>query len=81
MSGKTPLDFFNLFFNETVKNIIHNETNRYAEQVLTESESYLDDHPHARGHDWIRNPLKKEEINPFIAVIICMGIVGLPTLR
>ena len=38
-------------------------------------------HRHARGNEWRRNPMDRSEVNPFLAIIITMGVVGYPTLR
>ena len=81
MLGKTPLDFFNLFIDDDVKHIIFTESNRFAKQQITKDEHHLLEHPHARGHDWKKNPLTFDEINPFLAVIITMGVIGLPNIR
>ena len=81
MTNKTPLAFFNLYFTSAVKDLIHMETVRYAEQELASMETYLDDHPNARGHDWRRNPMKREEVDPLLAIIITMGVVGYPSVR
>ena len=81
MSGKLPVDFFNLFFTSEVKNLIYTETVRYAEQILTSSETHLNEHPKACKHEWIRTPMRREEVDPLLAIIITMGIMGFPTLR
>ena len=76
MSGKLPVDFF-IFFTSEVKKLTYTETVRYAEQNLTSSEA----HPKARGHEWIRNPVQREEGDSLLAIIITMGIMGFPTVR
>ena len=81
MDEKSPVDFFNLFFTDKVKQIIYEETIRYANQETDKENAYLMEHPHARGNNWQRNPLTFQEINPFLAIIITMGIIGLPTIR
>ena len=57
MSGKTPLDFFHLFIDEKVKEIIYNKTSQNAEQHISENQEYLSSHPHARAHDWVKAPM------------------------
>ena len=42
---------------------------------------HLSDHPTARAHDWIRAPMSLKEVDALLAMVIGMGIVGLPTLR
>ena len=41
----------------------------------------LNHHPHAHAHDWVRNPLKRSEITPLLAILLTMGVLGFPTLR
>ena len=81
MTSTEPVDFFNLFFNEDVKNLIHSQSTLYAEQYITDNEEYLSQHPNARAHDWKRNPMTLKEVDVFLAMLIAMGIVGYPTLR
>ena len=81
MNGKEPIDFFHLFFTPEVKKLIHVETTRYAEQRISNSQTHLQQHKHARAHAWIKNPMKPEEVDPFLAIIILMGLVGFPTIR
>ena len=81
MVGKQPIDFFKLFFSDNVKKLIHLETTRYAEQQLAASEEYLQEHRHARGHSWTKNPMTIEEVDPLLAVLILMGLVNYPTIR
>ena len=81
MSGKEPLDFFNLMFDSKAKKIIFDETTRYAEQYMAKNHEYLQQHKQARGHDWIRKPMVPKEVDALIAMVIAMGVVGLPTLR
>ena len=79
--GEKPLDFFNLFFTPDVKEHIHTETCRYAQQQLEINEEYLQQHTHARAHEWKRNPMKLEEVNTFLSILIVIGVLGFPTLR
>ena len=81
MSDKQLVDFFQLFFTQPVIELIHTETNRYAQQQLHGKEKYLENHPHARGNDWLKHPMTLCEVKPFLALLITMGVVGLPTIR
>jgi hypothetical protein len=74
----SPADFFGLFITQSVKDIIYKETTRSAEQYIAKNREYLDDHIHARGNDWIKHPMRVEDVNPLIAIWI---IMGQPTLR
>ena len=31
---------------------------------------HLNEHPKAHGHEWIRNPLQREEVDLLLAIII-----------
>lgn len=81
MEGKSPVDFFRLIFKEKVMKLIYTETCRYASQYLDREKEYLDKHPHARAHDWCRTELTVKEIEAFLALLIAMGMCGLPTQR
>ena len=54
---------------------------RFAEQELASSKEYLNNHRHACGNDCRRNPKERNEVNPLLAIIITMGVVGYQTLR
>ena len=64
-----PLSMFNLYFTDNVIDLVVQETNRYAQQVLTE-----------KGSDrvWSTNA---EEVRAYFGFIILMGIVRLPEIR
>ena len=81
MSGKEPIDFFNLLFDEEIKEIIHTETCLHADRYFSDNKEYLLQHPSARAHDWAKNPMSLKEVDVLLAMVIGMGIVGLPTLR
>ena len=81
LEGKSPVEFFRLFFCSQVLSLIQCETNRYAQQYLEKKEEYLRQHPKARAKEWIRAPLVLKELEVFLAIIIAMGICGFPTLR
>ena len=55
--GLTPLDYFRLFFDERVIELIFIETSRsrYAKQYLEKNRAHLEDHPHARAHEWAKS--------------------------
>ena len=81
MEGSGPIDFFRLFFNEEVLELIHSETTQYTNQYLEREEEYLAQHPQARAHEWRRAPLTMKEVEVFLALLIGMGICGFPTMR
>lgn len=81
MTEKSPVDFFNLFIDDEVKQTILNETIRYAHQYMESNKDYMDHHPKARVHDWVRQPIVIKEVDALLAIIIAIGLVGYPTLR
>ena len=81
MTDKAPVDFFRLFFDERVIDLILTETTCYADRYLGREKEHLDTHPYARTHDWRRAPLARKEVEVFLALLIAMGICGFPTLR
>ena len=81
MGDKSPLDFFRLLFDEDIMRLLHTETLRYAEQYMVREKDHLQEHPQARAHMWRRSPLLPKELDVFLALLIAMGICGLPTLR
>ena len=81
MAGEEPVEFFNVLFDDTIKQHVWQESTRYAEQYIEKNKQYLEDHPQARAHDWIRRPMVLKEVDALFAMVIAMGIVGLPTLR
>ena len=76
MAGKEPVEFFNVLFDDTIKRHVWQETTRYAEQYIEKNKHYLEDHPQARAHDWIRRPMVLKEVDALFAMVIAMGIVG-----
>ena len=81
MTGKEPVEFFELFFDEETKRFIHRETCEHADRYFTDNEEYLVQHPRARAHDWKKNPMSLKEIDVLLALVTAMGVVGMPTLR
>ena len=81
MTGKTPLDFFHLFFDDEVKHIIHFKSCENAVRYLEENQEFLTTHPHARAHDWVKAPMSLKEVDALLSIVIAMGLVGLPTQR
>ena len=81
MASKDPVDYFHLLFDQSLKLLIHEHTTLYAQQYLQKQEQYLNTHPSARAHDWVRSPMSLKEVDVLFAVLIAMGIVGYPTLR
>ena len=80
-AGMTPLDFFHLFFDSRVKNVICDKTCRYASQYLEREKQHLESHPFACAHEWAKHPFQLQELDAFLALVIGMGICGYPTIR
>ena len=81
MNNKPPVDFFFQLFDERVMDLLYGETTRYASQYLQKNTEYLEGHPHARAHEFKKNPLTPKEIEVFISLVIAMGICGFPSIR
>lgn len=71
-----PIEYFNLFFTEILLNIFVTETNRYANQTITELADNLS--PRSRKQNWVAVGLT--EMKAFIAVILNMGLIRKPTI-
>ena len=64
-----PVDYFKLFFPETVFDLMSAETNRYADSFLASSGNLS---PYSRFREW--KPTTVEEIKGFVALQIEMGL-------
>lgn len=73
--NSTPLDFLEMLLTNDILDNIVEQTNLYASQ-------YISSHnlpSRSRVHNW--EPLTREELKKFIALIIIMGLVNMPTLE
>lgn len=75
-STAEPIDFFNIFFTQSLINMFVLETNRYATQTLASRGRNLS--PNSRLHSWVA--VTNSEIRAFIAVILNMGLIKKPTI-
>lgn len=74
MYNKKSLDYYQLFVNDDIIELIVQETNRYAHQKLN-----IGGHgPKARIHRWVDTNM--EEIKTFLAILVWMGLKRLPKL-
>ena len=48
---------------------------------MESNKDYIDRHPKARVHDWVKQPMVLKEVDALLAIIIAIGLVGYPTLR
>lgn len=68
----SPIDFYLLFLNEEIIQMIVNQTNLYAKQVMKKDKS-------ERSSKWI--PTNIHEIKQLFGLIMWMGLVKLPTIQ
>ena len=71
MSGKSPVDFVQLFLTCTILKNIVTETNRYADDDYIQSHNLP---PNSRVHKW--KPCNLDDIKIFRAIIIGMTVDG-----
>lgn len=71
-----PIDYFLQFISEDIINLMVDQTNLYATQVVTGQEDVT---PHSRLRDW--TPTDSAEMKISIGLIGWMGLVQLPNLR
>ncbi|KAL5510616.1 hypothetical protein EMCRGX_G006184 [Ephydatia muelleri] len=81
MEGMEPLDFFYELFPEDLIEYIVLESNRCGQQYIDSHASYLKDHPRARAHQFMRNMFTPHDIRKVLGLIICMGIVNMPSVE
>ena len=74
MYDKKPLDFFELFVNNDIIELIVEETNRYVHQKLNKGGLL----PKARLCKWVNT--NNDEVKIFLALLIWMGLVRLPKM-
>ncbi|KAK3887484.1 hypothetical protein Pcinc_008397 [Petrolisthes cinctipes] len=76
-----PIDYFNLFFDNTVIDNIVEETNRYSNQYIEAKKEYLANHPQSLTHQWIQQGhTYAEEIRALLGILFNMGFIKKPTL-
>lgn len=64
-------DFLNLYLTDTIIELVVRETNRYAEQFITENEANLKEHSNVKS--WEKTTVN--EIKTYLAMLVLMGIV------
>ena len=69
-----PLAYFELFFDETLINVIVQHTNLYAKQYLDLQRATL--RKRSRAHNWTET--NKKEIKVYLALLLLQGIVQKP---
>lgn len=74
-TAKDPIDFFKLFFTDQLLNMFVRETNRYAQQSMSNQNISRK----SRLHAWV--PVTKDEMQTFIVVIFNMGLNIKPTIK
>jgi len=73
-AGHEPIDFLNLFVDDSVLEMMVTETNRNAHQVLGQKTLS----PESRIGNWIDTD--KNEMRLFLGLLIWMGLDRMPTL-
>ena len=81
MSGKEPVDYYQLFISDSILGKVLQETNRYGDQYVESHQDHLANHPRARPHHFIKRCFDKSELLRFIVLVITMGIVDLPSVK
>lgn len=75
MFDSSPIDFYHLFFDEEVLDLLVIETNRYAQQKLRRSRIS----PYSHLRKW--HEVDRTEIRIFLRIVLWMGLVKMPSLR
>lgn len=73
----SPLHFFSMLVTDDMLDNIVEQTNLYASQ-------YVDTHtitPRSRVQQWSRQEFDRDELKKFLALVIVMGLVNLPTME
>jgi Transposase IS4 len=70
----TSLDFFSIFIHQDLIDLLVRETNRYADQHITNTNSS----PGSRVHQW--QPTNANEMKLFLAISMLMGVIRKPTI-
>ena len=81
MTHSEPIDFFNLFITENIKDHIYLESTKYANQYLEDKAQYLEEHKFACANDLKKRPMERREVNVLLAIFLTMGILGYPSIR
>ena len=76
-SDNESVDFFSLFFDEELWDMLLRETNRYACQFLDQEASvrWLETHKYSRFHRWPEDGISLLQIKKYIGLILNMGMV------
>ena len=81
MTDKEPVDYYRLFVTDSLLQNVLDETNHYGEQYVESHQDYLEAHPRARPHDFVKRRFTMSELLRLLVLIITMGIVDLPSLK
>ena len=66
---KAPIEFFRMFFDGEVLDLIHSEMTRYVDQYFERERDHFQQHPRAWAHECCRAPLLLKEVVVFLALI------------
>ena len=81
ISGDKPVDIYQKFITDNMIQLILRKTNLYGDQYVDSRINFLQQHPHAMAHSFIRCKFTAQEITRFIVLVITMGIVNLPPFQ
>lgn len=74
MSSPRPFDFFTLFFDDEVVNLLLVETNKYAQDKLNGP----DISNNSRINKW--TDIDKDELDVFVGIVMWVGLVKMPSI-
>lgn len=74
--SSTPLEFFSLFFDDAIFQLLVDGTNEYAAEVIAEKERAGRLTPRSRWSNW--KDVTISEMKAVLAIIINMGLIHCP---
>ena len=77
-----PIDYFGLYFPDSLLHTIVRETNRYAKHWIDTHQQFLRDHPKSRVHLWIKQGhTNRQEMRVFLSITFNMGLIKKSTIE
>lgn len=74
--GSSPIEFYSLFLDSEILNLMVDQTNLYATQVLMSGQ---DISQYSRSRAW--EPTSVQEMKKFVGILGYMGLMNLPSIR
>ncbi len=78
-SGSSPVEYFQMFFDDTVIDMLVNGTNQHVAEIIARKESAGALTPRSRWRKW--RPVTPQEMKAVLAVLINMGVMHCPDLN